>query len=199
MPDVAALYVHKTGSYAGLDNVDMWDQERDARLYDGPHPVVAHPPCNTWCMLASVNEARWGKTIGDDGGCFAAALASVRQWGGVLEHPAYTLAWGHHDLHRPSRGYWGRSFTDDGWVTEISQVAYGHPARKRTWLYYVGANLPPALRWNEPEWEAVIGGGINTGQSQGSAKVTGYPSSETPPSFRDALLDMARTSALVAA
>jgi hypothetical protein len=40
-----------------------------------------------------VNQARYGHRVGDDGGCFASALASVRQWGGVLEHPALTLAW----------------------------------------------------------------------------------------------------------
>ncbi len=199
MFDVAALYVAADGAYAGIPDVELWDEVRDARLYDGPYPVVAHPPCNTWCMLASVNEVRWGKTIGDDGGCFEAALASVRKWGGVLEHPAYSLAWSRYDLHRPARGYWGRSFLDDGWVTEVSQVAYGNPARKRTWLYYVGENLPPSLRWNEPEWTAVIGGGINTGQSQGQPKLTGYPSSQTPVAFRDELLDMARTSHLVPA
>jgi hypothetical protein len=86
---ISALYVQTDGAYYGLKGVDPWDEVRDARLYAGPHPVVAHPPCSTWCMLASVNEARWGKMIGDDGGTFAAALAAVRQYGGVLEHPAY--------------------------------------------------------------------------------------------------------------
>ena len=42
---VAALYVEKGGVYYGLPGVDPWDEERDARLYDGPWRVVAHPPC----------------------------------------------------------------------------------------------------------------------------------------------------------
>ena len=92
---VAALYVEKGGAYFGLEDVDPWDEERDARLYAGPWPVVAHPPCGRWCQLASVNEARWGAKIGEDGGCFAHALESVRRFGGVLEHPAYSLAWDH--------------------------------------------------------------------------------------------------------
>src|SRR5947207_11553581 len=85
---VAALYVDAKGVYANLPNVEVWDEARDARRYAGPWPVVAHPPCSSWCQLASVNEARWGKRIGDDGGTFAAALKAVRTFGGVLEHPA---------------------------------------------------------------------------------------------------------------
>lgn len=80
---VAALFVDPKGCYAGLPDVELWDEARDARLYDGPHPVVAHPPCSTWCQLASVNEKRYGHAIGDDGGCFASALDAVRTWGGV--------------------------------------------------------------------------------------------------------------------
>jgi len=189
---VAALYVAKDGSYAALPDVELWDEERDARLYDGPWPVVAHPPCNTWCMLASVNEARWGKMIGDDDGCFEAALASVRQWGGVLEHPAYSLAWPAYSLPRPSRGMWSQSMLENGWVAEVSQSAYGHPARKRTWLYYVGNTPPPRLDWRDLDGEGVVGAGINSGQSAGRPRVDGYEASRTPDSFRDILLDMAR-------
>ena len=87
---IAALYVETNGAYSGRPDVDPWDIERDARRYDGPHPVVAHPPCDRWCKMAPVNQARYGHKVGDDGGCFAAALAAVRRWGGVLEHPALT-------------------------------------------------------------------------------------------------------------
>lgn len=191
---VAALYVDPQGIYAGLPDVEIWDETRDARLYAGPHPVVAHPPCNTWCQLASVNEARWGKCIGDDGGCFAAALAAVRQFGGVLEHPAYSLAWAHHDLPRPSRGVWSCSLFDPGYVTEVSQSAYGHPACKRTWLYFVGE--PPALDWSDPEGWGVVGAGIHSGQSAGRPRVDGRIASATPLKFRDELLAMARACSL---
>ncbi len=201
MFDVAALYVYANGSYASVPGVELWDEARDARLYDGPYPVVAHPPCSTWCQLASVNETRWGKMIGDDGGCFEAALASVRKWGGVLEHPAYSLAWSRYDIHRPARGYWGRSFLDDGWVTEVSQAAYGHPARKRTWLYYVGENLPPKLHWRDVMGDVVIGASVNVGQPGASfrPRATSDEAIRTPVLFRDELLDMARTAHLVPA
>ena len=42
---IAALYVERGGCYYGLDGVDPWEVERDARTYAGPHPVIAHPPC----------------------------------------------------------------------------------------------------------------------------------------------------------
>jgi hypothetical protein len=188
---VAALYVEKDGAYFGLPGVDPWDEERDARLYAGPYPVVAHPPCARWCQLASVNFARWGTPIGEDGGCFLAALEAVQEFGGVLEHPANTLAWTTYNLPTPARGYWLRSLFDEAWVTEISQVAYGHPARKRTWLYYVGNN-PPPMDWTEPPHTHVVGGGINSGESTWAPR--DERSLETPASFRDALLDMARSA-----
>lgn len=194
-PMVAALYVKRDGVYADPElNVDVWDEARDARQYVGPFSVVAHPPCNTWCQLASVNEARWGKAIGDDGGCFAAALNAVRAYGGVLEHPAYSLAWPRYELPRPIRGGWTADFWDRGWVAELSQGAYGHPARKRTWLYYVGPE-PPELDWRDPRGSAVVGAGVHSGQAAGRGRVDGYEASRTPESFRDVLLAMARGAA----
>ncbi len=191
-PTVAALYVDPKGVYAGLPDVDCWGEERDARLYAGPYPVVAHPPCSSWCQLASVNEARWGRPIGDDGGTFAAALSAVRTYGGVLEHPAYTLAWARHGLPRPSRGMWSRSFEDEGYVTEVSQSSYGCPARKRTWLYLVGN--PLALDWSDTPGTHVVGAGIHSGQAAGRPRLDGAAASSTPTEFRDVLLAMARSS-----
>lgn len=141
--DVVALYVDPRGPYPKLVR-EWYDEKRDARTYAGPWPVVAHPPCSRWCALAPLNEARYGHKIGDDGGLFAHALAAVRQWGGVLEHPANSYAWPAFGLTRPRRGHgWERRLFsgDPGWVCEVSQSAYGHRARKLTWLYYVGT--PP--------------------------------------------------------
>lgn len=191
---IAALYVDPKGSYAGLPDVDLWDEARDARLYSGPYPVVAHPPCATWCQLASVNEARWGKTIGADGGCFDAALRAVRTYGGVLEHPAYSLAWKKFGLPRPTHGLWIRSLLDVGWVAQVSQSAYGHQARKTTWLYAVDCDLPE-LKPESPRGLMVVGAGVKSGQSAGRPRLQGKGSSATPESFRDVLISMARSVA----
>jgi hypothetical protein len=198
MRTVAALFVEKNGVYAGLPDVELWDEERDARLYDGPHPVVAHPPCQKWCQLAPLNASRLKNYhIGDDGGCFASALESVRTWGGVLEHPAYSLAWPRFGLPVPGRAGWSASFDDPGYTTEVSQVAYGHAARKRTWLYCVGTVLPE-LDWAEPPATMQVSAfGLTRGPSKWTYAdaLDKNKSNYTPPAFRDVLLEMARSAA----
>jgi hypothetical protein len=87
---VAALYVEKNGVYAGLPDVDVWDEERDARLYEGPWPVVAHPPCARWSVLWPLVLKATGIRPGEDGGCFEAALTAVRQYGGVTREASAT-------------------------------------------------------------------------------------------------------------
>lgn len=198
---VAALYVEKGGVYFGLPDVDPWDEERDARLYAGPWPVVAHPPCNKWSPLAYINRRRIpGYEIGDDGGCFEAALNAVRTYGGVLEHPAGSLAWGRFNLPRPGRGGWSSYLSPmhHGVSTEVDQGRYGHPARKRTWLYLVSPFLP-SLDWAEANSDAIVSG--FTHQPRGkhvsveNRRVRPKEASRTPLAFRDVLLDMARSAA----
>jgi hypothetical protein len=194
---VAALYVETNGVYYGLPDVDPWDEHRDARLYDGPWPVVAHPPCAKWCRLAPLNASRLdGYVVGDDGGCFAAALDAVRRFGGVLEHPALSCAWGAFALPKPGTRGWTTTFDDPGYTTEVAQVAYGHAARKRTWLYAVDCDLP-ALTWNEPAATAQVSafgltGGRSSKWSYGEC-LDKNKSRFTPLAFRDVLLDMARS------
>jgi hypothetical protein len=194
MITVAALYVQRGGAYYGLPGVDPWDEARDARLYAGPHPVVAHPPCARWCQLAPVNQARYGHRIGDDGGCFAAALASVRQWGGVLEHPAYSLAWPRFGLPEPTGvGVWTRGLFGAEWVSAVSQAAYGHPAEKMTWLLYTGSE-PPRLRKDVPETQAQVSFGRRKSGGYWKTPLSKREASRTPPEFRDMLIGMARSA-----
>jgi len=192
---VAALFVETDGGYFGLDGVDPWDKDRDARLYAGPHPVVAHPPCDRWCQMAPVNQARYGHKVGEDGGCFASALASVRTWGGVLEHPALTLAWPAYQLTRPVTGGWTRTFCG-GWVSHVEQRHYGHRARKATWLYAV-VDDPPSLRWGKGDApEAWISADRPRAElaALGIAQLSKREAKATPPAFRDMLLAMARSA-----
>jgi hypothetical protein len=193
---VAALYVHPKGVYAGLPDVDMWPESRDARLYAGPHPVVAHPPCSRWCRLAGLVEARWGHKKGEDGGCFAAALASVRAFGGVLEHPAYSDAFAAHDLPAPKPGGWQRTLCG-GWFCHVEQGLYGHPARKATWLYAHGVDSLPSLNWREMangEAEALVSACANhTKPDTTRRRIMHAEAARTPIAFRDLLLDIARS------
>lgn len=200
---IAALFVQTNGSYYGLPDVDPWDEKRDARLYPGPWPVVAHPPCSRWCRLAGLVEARWGHKRGDDGGCFASALASVRKWGGVLEHPAYSDAWKAFDLNRPpSGGKWVSAGWCGGWTCYVEQHRYGHRAKKATWLYAHGVELPE-LRWGllaDNASTALVswcGNHVKSGESR--PRLGKSAASKTPLAFRDLLLSMARTAKVRAA
>lgn len=185
---IAALFVQTRGAYFFLPGVDPWDVHRDARLYAGPHPVVAHPPCARWCKLAGQVETRGGAKRGDDAGCFAAALTAVRVWGGVLEHPAHTAAFAAFNLPRPPARGWQRTLCG-GWVCEVDQAHYGHRVRKPTWLYARGMT-PPALTWGEaPEAPRKANHTTRAGEV---AYLSKRERSATPEAFRDALLGIAR-------
>lgn len=191
---IAALFVQRGGVYWDLPGVELWDEARDARRYPGPHPVVAHPPCSRWCRLAGLVEARWGHKRGDDGGCFAAALDAVRRWGGVLEHPAYSDAFAAFDLPRPSRhGGWQRGFCG-GWSCHVEQGRYGHPAKKATWLYGHGVELP-SLRWGSvPDTTPSMVSWCRNHSDDPRPRIGKRAASATPPAFRDVLIDMARSA-----
>jgi hypothetical protein len=123
MTMIAALFVETGGVYFGLDNVDPWDEKRDARLYAGPHRVVAHPPCQRWGRFwhGSPRKPHQYK-LGDDAGCFEAALRAVRAWGGVLEHPADSHAWKYFGLVPPKRGEgWVKADEHGGWTCYVEQ------------------------------------------------------------------------------
>ena len=207
---IAALYVETDGCYYGLDGVDPWDQARDARRYAGPHPVVAHPPCQRWGRFwhGSTRKPHQYK-LGDDGGCFAAALAAVRQWGGVLEHPAHSKAWDHFGLTKPVKTGWrwdaaerGQFF---GWTCEVEQAHYGHFSRKRTWLYAClpEDRRPPDLIWGAAPQRlhpvALERYGYAKARRIGMMAMVGGKDktkirNATPIEFRDVLLSIARTA-----
>lgn len=194
---IAALFVQTNGAYYGLPNVDPWDEKRDARTYQGPLSVVAHPPCSRWCRLAGLVEARWGHKRGEDGGCFKSALSSVRTFGGVIEHPAYSDAWKAFDLPRPDRrGGWLQG-PCGGWSCHVEQGRYGHPAKKATWLYAYGTELPE-LNWgHDPDQNSnalVSWCGNHTDKFDKRPRLGKKAASKTPVEFRDMLIKMAESA-----
>ncbi len=180
MITVTALYIDPRGPYPRMSevraltnsmvggpfttSVDCWDESRDARLYDGPHPVVAHPPCRHWSKLShqahvqcSQPGCTWHGPLGDtaayetqrcpscfwpvtsDRDCAIRAVEQVRRFGGVLEHPAGSKLWEHPFLNTQCLPDPTDAADDHGGYTiEVDQVGWGHVARKRTWLYLVG-------------------------------------------------------------
>lgn len=190
---IAALFVDPKGCYVGQADIDAWDAERDARQYGGNLPIIAHPPCQLWTRFAHVNYARWGgehNRPGNDQGCFVSALWSLKRCGGVLEHPAFSDAWKAYNLPRPKGEGW--RYVDGLWVCEVWQSAYGHKARKRTWLLYYGNIAPFELCWDRLDGTHQIGFHDQRGKDKNKPTLSGKAASATPPEFRDALIALAK-------
>jgi hypothetical protein len=200
---IAALFVETNGVYFKLPDVDPWDIQRDARKYTGPHAVVAHPPCERWGRYwyggPMLHKLGRRKQLGADEGCFAAAVSSVRQWGGVLEHPEASHAWRAFGLAKPPRhGGWIQADAR-GWTCCVEQGAYGHRARKATWLYAVGTSLPD-LQWKGAGTYMRLDPGYHSAAERQRetrrgtvARLPYRERAATPAAFRDVLLDMARS------
>lgn len=202
---IAALYVQKNGCYFDLPSVDPWDEGRDARLYQGPYPVIAHPPCQRWGKMWAgqplwIKRTGQRKKKGDDGGCFKSALEAARKWGGVIEHPQDSHAWAHFGINKPPRkGGWIKADEYGGWTCRVEQGRYGHYARKPTWLlvYGVDRDALPELDWGTsdhriPQW-AIDKYGIDYCKRAGEMAFKGggtdaHDRIATPEPFRDLLI-----------
>lgn len=212
MTQVAALYVQTGGSYFNLPNVKPFDEDEDARMYGGPWPVVAHPPCQRWGRFWKGQPGNIKKGIverkGDDHGCFKSALFDVRRFGGVLEHPWGSHAWAHFGLNKPPRsGGWIKADDHGGWCCCVEQGQYGHYCIKPTLIlvYGVPRDKLPELRWGHRKVqdedfppEVVAKHGIEYCRKAGLMAFKGggrdsTPRIATPPEFRDLLIAIARS------
>lgn len=181
MRTVAALYIDPRGPYPKMPGVECWDEKRDARNYQGPHPVVAHPPCGPWGKLSHFSK--------QDSSCGAAAVRAVQSWGGVLEHPEGSKLWAACRLPKPGEG------VDEhgGLTVAVDQCAYGHCARKRTWLYVVGS-VPPLRSGGEPTHSICNGRGQRLADGTRRSRATRLQCLLTPPDFADLLVSIARSA-----
>jgi hypothetical protein len=139
---VAVLFARPDSCYKALPGVEVFDAERDARTYDGPWPVVAHPPCRSWGRLRAFANPR-----PDERNLARLAVALVREFGGVLEHPAGSTLWPAQNLPRP-----GERDSFGGWTLAAPQKWWGHKAEKATWFYVVGCEPR-----DQPEMPLVLG------------------------------------------
>lgn len=201
---VAALFVETDGAYFNLHGVDPWDELRDARKYQGPLPVVAHPPCQRWGRYWHGAPNKPGQyRLGEDGGCFASALTAVRNYGGILEHPAHSHAWRFFGLATPPKaGGWVKADDFGGYTCHVEQGHYGHMSRKATWLYACGVALP-ALMWGTSGQRihpvALERYGYEKARRIGMMAMVGGKDktrirNATPEAFRDILLRTAETA-----
>ena len=208
---IAALYVHSQGPYMNRPDIDAWDIKRDAKCYPGSDPVIAHPPCKRWGRYWHGGpSAKERMVMGDDDGCFEHALAMVRQYGGVLEHPEASGAWDHFGLMRPPKdgGWVSSGMFDGGWTCCVEQGHYGHKARKATWLYVYGAHDLPELKWGKSEAYAKLDDEFRSAAERAASKhwdpkwkrfrykgpwdrISKKEREITPDAFVDVLIDLA--------
>lgn len=143
---VAVLFARRDSVYKSLPGCEVYDADRDARTYDGPWPIVAHPPCRAWGRLRTFANPR-----PDERNLARLAVALVREFGGVLEHPASSTLWPAQGLPRPGE----RPDAFGGWTLTAPQFWWGHRAEKASWFYIVGCDargLPPVpLKLGEAE------------------------------------------------
>jgi len=224
---IAALYVETYGCYFSLPGVDPWDQARDARRYAGPHPVVAHPPCQRWGRFHHGSTRKPHQfRLGDDKGCFAHALLALADHGGVLEHPCDSKAWRWFGMRAPKRHagwqrtpgpliWWRDGDTirirdrrkGDWWTCYVEQGHYGHMSRKPTWLLARGVTRP-TLDWSRGEQRlhpvALERYGYEKARRIGMTAMVGGKDktkirNATPIEFRDVLLSIAATARILEA
>lgn len=183
--EVAVLFARADSIYKTLPECDVYDIERDARTYDGDLPVVAHPPCRAWGRLRAFAKPR-----PDERNLGRLAVALVREFGGVLEHPAGSLLWPAQRIPYPGAGRdaWG------GWTLAAPQKWWGHKAEKATWFYIVGQD-PRGI----PDLPIVLGDAAYVVQSRKRhdyrPHITKAEREATPPDLARWLVEVARRCA----
>lgn len=178
--DVVALYVDPRGPYPGLVH-DWYDEARDARNYDGPWPVVAHPPCGPWGRLKFLCTKQ-------DPSAGPLAVGMVRTYGGVLEHPSNSTLFRVCAMPFPGElpdAFGGRTYA-------VSQSPWGHRCEKPTWIYVV--RVPDAI-----VRAGILSGGVATHRVTNGPRGPQLPrvgaleARLSPPAFASWLVELAGT------
>jgi len=187
--NVAALYVDPLGVYPALTE-HWYAAHRDARTYAGPWPIVAHPPCGPWSSLRHLH------THPEDARLGLVAIEQVRKWGGVLEQPAGSRLWAASDPPITSTA-------SPGFAICVEQVSWGHVARKKTWLYFVGVDrqlVVDGVRFGGTPTHWASGGHQHDRKGSGGFVPEGIKicsaqqRNRTPIAFANWLLDLATTA-----
>jgi hypothetical protein len=184
--EIAALFVRRDSIYKTMEGVDAWDIDRDARLWPGGCPVVAHPPCRAWGQLR-----HFAKPRPDEKDLARWSIAMIREWGGILEHPAGSTLWSDMALPQP-----GRRDSHGGFTVTLPQFWFGHLAEKATKLYVYGCSprdLPPvpmllgeAPRTMSGTHKHLVAAGIQR------PELLKKDREKTPPAFAEWLVESAR-------
>lgn len=176
---ISVLFARGDSIYKTL-GADVWDEHRDATKWPGGNQIIAHPPCRAWGRLRTfANPAPHEKDLA------RFAVAMVRRWGGVLEHPAGSTLWADQNLPMP-----GTTDRFGGWTLAAPQKWWGHKAEKATWFYIVGCvpRCVPRIPYQMHEATHVV---QSRKRSDHRPHISKADRERTPPELAAWLLDLA--------
>lgn len=141
MKSVAILCASPRSVYHSMQDVIVYDRNRDAKTFTGGMPVVAHPPCRAWSAYC----AHQAKPEPGEKELGPLCVDWLKECGGVLEHPAHSRLFAFCGLPKP-----GRVKTQEVWSAEVCGSWWGDSRTKTTWLCFFhiwpfGVRLPLAL------------------------------------------------------
>ena len=172
---VAVLWVDPRGPYPNR-GAEWYDEQRDAWT------------CGPWGRLRHLSKH-------DDPKHGPKGVELVRRFGGVLEHPQHSLLFRHCGMPHPGElpDAWG------GMTFEVAQVDWGHVARKRSWIYVVGARAIPQNPPHREPTHWISGGRGRAGKKSNTTPVppgikvcSAEQRRRTPVDFAKFLIDIAR-------
>jgi len=126
---IAALCVGRKSIYKSIEGVDAYDIDRDARTFAGGMPIVGHPPCRAWSAFCR----HQAKPMEGEKDLAVFVVDKLRECGGVLEHPAWSMLWDELELPKP-----GEPERYGLWSMAVNQSWFGDSRIKRTWLLFSG-------------------------------------------------------------
>lgn len=116
---IAILCAHKKSHYYQIPGLEVYDQDRDCRTFDGGMPVIVHPPCAQWSKMKAFSHNK-----PEEKNLAHFCLDQIKKYGGIFEHPKGSDVWNQLD------------WPDGGKFIEVDQHWFGFPARKRTILFF---------------------------------------------------------------
>lgn len=126
---IAVLCAAPNSIYKSLEGVDVYDETRDVRTFDGSKPIVAHPPCRAWSAYCR----HQAKPKPGERDLAPYCVDWLAKCGGILEHPAHSTLWAMLGLPRPGVGV-----VNGMWSMEVNQSWWGDTRIKKTWLLICG-------------------------------------------------------------
>lgn len=128
---IPVLFTLPDTTYKLVDGTDCYDETRNALTWLGGCPAIFHPPCRNWGRYSK-------RSLGtkEESELAIWAVHKVREYGGVLEHPAHSKLWPACGLPSP-----GKQDSYGGITFPINQNWFGHPCYKPTFLYIVGIKI----------------------------------------------------------